>query len=165
MNQGICCNPAYRQRGDALIEALFGLLLMAVISLGLSYAASRAVLSQRYLNTQNIVISQMRESLVTAGSASSLCDAGSGPTIQVAGGSTALNINCEHESVTVATISDVTASTNGNSKGSPCPTTPPPVLTATLTDSVLTSLTLSTPPENDAAKALIGGDGRIEVSL
>ena len=147
-----CFSQALRQRGEALIEALLGVLLMAVIGLGLSYAASRAVLGQRYLNTQNVVVTQMREAVTKAGSISSLCDAGSGPVIQVAGKQTTLHINCQHQSVTVATLS---AGGTGSASS----------LTATLPNSVLTSLSLSTPTDDEGAKALVGGDGKIEVSL
>ncbi|MCU1737314.1 MULTISPECIES: hypothetical protein [Pseudomonas] len=51
------------QRGDILIEALFGILLMSIIGLGISYVASRAAVSQRDMKLENIVVSQMRSLL------------------------------------------------------------------------------------------------------
>ncbi|WP_040064068.1 hypothetical protein [Pseudomonas batumici] len=52
-----------RQRGDVLLESLVGILLMALIGLGITYAASRAAVSQRDMKLQNIVVSQMRSLL------------------------------------------------------------------------------------------------------
>ncbi|MPQ66817.1 MULTISPECIES: hypothetical protein [unclassified Pseudomonas] len=51
------------QRGDILIEALVGILLMAIIGLGITYIASRAAVSQRDMKLENIVVSQMRSLL------------------------------------------------------------------------------------------------------
>jgi len=52
-----------RQRGDILIESLVGILLMAIIGLGITYVASRAAVSQRDMKLENIVVSQMRSLL------------------------------------------------------------------------------------------------------
>jgi len=52
-----------RQQGDVLLESLVGILLMALIGLGITYAASRAAVSQRDMKLQNIVVSQMRSLL------------------------------------------------------------------------------------------------------
>ncbi|MBV6753291.1 hypothetical protein KV580_23475 [Pseudomonas chlororaphis] len=51
------------QRGDILVEALFGILLMSIIGLGITYVASRAAVSQRDMKLENIVVSQMRSLL------------------------------------------------------------------------------------------------------
>lgn len=63
--------PPTRQRGDILLESLIGILLMAIIGLGITYAASRAAVSQRDMKLQNIVVSQMRSLLEQNGA--SLC--------------------------------------------------------------------------------------------
>ncbi|NKF21177.1 type IV pilus modification PilV family protein [Solimonas marina] len=49
-----------RQRGDMLLEALIGTLLIGIVGLGMSYTASRVMVGQRYQNAQGIAISQMR---------------------------------------------------------------------------------------------------------
>ncbi|NWB83325.1 hypothetical protein [Pseudomonas gingeri] len=56
-------SAAKPQRGDILIEALVGILLMAIIGLGITYVASRAAVSQRDMKLENIVVSQMRSLL------------------------------------------------------------------------------------------------------
>ncbi|WP_248747159.1 hypothetical protein [Pseudomonas sp. MWU12-2037] len=56
-------SAAKPQRGDILIEALVGILLMAIIGLGITYIASRAAVSQRDMKLENIVVSQMRSLL------------------------------------------------------------------------------------------------------
>lgn len=53
----------YKQRGDILLESLIGIVLMAIVGLGLVYSASRVAVSQKDMNQQNIVVSQMREAL------------------------------------------------------------------------------------------------------
>ncbi|QXI27863.1 hypothetical protein [Pseudomonas vanderleydeniana] len=52
-----------RQRGDVLLESLIGILLMSTIGLGITYASSRAAVSQRDMKLQNIVVNQMRSLL------------------------------------------------------------------------------------------------------
>ncbi|WP_248796088.1 hypothetical protein [Pseudomonas sp. MWU13-2105] len=51
------------QRGDVLLESLIGILLMAIVGLGITYAASRAAVSQRDMKLENIVVAQMRSLL------------------------------------------------------------------------------------------------------
>lgn len=65
---------AAQQRGDALIESLLAILLAAVIGLGLSYAASRMLSTQRMMSAQNMAHQQVREGLMRAGfSAAKTC--------------------------------------------------------------------------------------------
>lgn len=52
-----------RQRGDVLMESLIGLVLMSVIGLGVTYATSRTLVSQRDMNVQNLAVAQMRNLL------------------------------------------------------------------------------------------------------
>ena len=65
MTKPACCIDT--QRGDALLEALVGILLLAILGLGLSYAAARMLASQRYAATHGIVVAQMRNALETQG--------------------------------------------------------------------------------------------------
>ncbi len=60
-----------RQRGDVLMESLIGLVLMSVIGLGVTYATSRTLVSQRDMNVQSLAVIQMRSLLQQYGS--SLC--------------------------------------------------------------------------------------------
>ena len=52
-----------KQRGDILIEALIGMLLLAIIGLGLVYIISRVSVSQKDMNLHNLVMSTLREKL------------------------------------------------------------------------------------------------------
>lgn len=60
------CGPR-RHRGDILIESVIGLLLMAIVGLGITYVSSRAVVSQRDMTLQNIAVNQMRDLLAMYG--------------------------------------------------------------------------------------------------
>lgn len=140
------CNNARQQRGSTLLEALIGVLLMAAIGLGLCYAVSRGMLSQRTLNTQNVVISQTRQWLLTSDETvlSSACSGtGSGPTLTIGDASTTLVLSCNSGSVVIGTDD----------------------LNVTLASgSLATSFSVATPSTNDT-KAMFGGEGVIEVSL
>ena len=140
------CNNKRQQRGVTLIEALIGVLLMAVVGLGLCYALSKGMLSQRTLNTQNVVISQTREWLLTSDETvlSSACNGtGSGPTLTIGDASTTLVLSCNSGSVVIGTDD----------------------LNVTLADgSLATSFSVATPSTN-VTKAMFGGQGVIEVSL
>lgn len=62
-------NTPLKQRGDILLESLIGIVLMAIVGLGLVYSASRVAVSQKDMNLQNIVVSQMRALLQQEGRA------------------------------------------------------------------------------------------------
>lgn len=51
------------QRGDFLLEALIGMVLMAIISMGVVYVTSKASVSQRDMQVQEIAIKQLRTRL------------------------------------------------------------------------------------------------------
>lgn len=57
--------PALRsdQRGDFLLEALIGMVLMAIVSMGVVYVTSRASVSQRDMQVQDMAINQLRSRL------------------------------------------------------------------------------------------------------
>ena len=70
------------QRGDMLIEAMIGLLLMSIIGLALSMAAGRASNAQKDMNVRNIAVTQMRDLLQRNGSG----------TLDLCSQSTAINL-------------------------------------------------------------------------
>lgn len=69
-----------RQRGDILLESLIGIVLMAIVGLGLVHSAAKVAVSQKDMNEQNILVSQMRALLQERGQR--LCS-GSVPSIRV----------------------------------------------------------------------------------
>lgn len=58
-----------RQQGTSLIEALITMIILAILGIGLAYVSGRASVSQRFMNSQNLAVSQMRSILQTATSA------------------------------------------------------------------------------------------------
>lgn len=60
-----------RQRGNALMEALVGVFIMAVIGAGTAQIAARIAVGQRELRVEGIAVAQLRQMLVTQGP--SLC--------------------------------------------------------------------------------------------
>lgn len=67
-----------KQQGDFLLEALIGMVLMAIISMGVVYVTSKASVSQRDMQVQEIAISQLRNLLQNG---VGLCDAGQTVTL------------------------------------------------------------------------------------
>lgn len=63
------------QKGEAMMEALISIVLMAVVGLGITYAMSRSLQTQRFVNTQQNAITELREALVSTG-VKNLCDQG-----------------------------------------------------------------------------------------
>jgi prepilin peptidase dependent protein A len=142
------------QRGDALLEALFGIVLMAIIGLGLAYASARATSSQRYLNTQNIAISGMREQLMNASSVADLCANNNSSAIKVGDANLQTEVGgCQQNQVTVSVA--IGSSEGGNNASASA-------VQASVT--LVTSLTLATTASNESAAA-VGGDGRIIVGM
>lgn len=131
------------QRGDAMLEALIAIVLLGTIGLGLSYAAARTLNSQRYLNTQNAAVTQMRQALQQTG-VTTLCAAAVGPSTTIANQTFVLDRDCQSTAV------DVTAMLPDGSE--------PIGLSSTVTP--VTTMGLST-PSTTASRALFGGDGRI----
>lgn len=73
-----------KQRGDFLLEALIGMVLMAIVSMGVVYVTSKASVSQKDMQVQEIAIAQLRHRLQ---SGVDLCAANQ--TITLPGGATA----------------------------------------------------------------------------
>ena len=136
-----------RPRGDALLEALVGIAVAAVLGLGLSYAAGRMLHSQRYASTQGAAVNQMRAALAEQG-LPGLCDGTQTARLTVApAGSPGTTVAlapppCTRDAVTVGVAGshalDVTST------------------------GVVTRMQLST-PRTEAAQALLG-PGTLAVS-
>ena len=141
-----CTDPRRAQRGDALLEALVGILLLALLGLGLSHAAARMLAAQRYAAAHGIVVAQMRNALETNG-VQDLCSGAATATLPIVDRKTGEPIfsaialpapECSRDTVTITPPADST-------------------LPATTVDSVVTRMTLSTPDdESSSARALLG---------
>lgn len=67
--------PPLKQRGDFLIESLIGLLLMAIIGMGVVFVTSRMSVSQKDMRMQEIAVNQMRAWLLKHGTGDiNICD-------------------------------------------------------------------------------------------
>jgi prepilin peptidase dependent protein A len=133
-----------RQRGDALLESLVGIVIASIMGLGLAYTASRMVASQVYVTTQNAVIDQMASALAVNGM-STLCAGTTQASVTVAGSTLTLPApTCTNAAVTVT-----------SSAGPPA---------VTLPAGVVTSMTLSTPSANTSASNMLGGNGVLTIS-
>lgn len=132
------------QRGDALFEALIGLVIMVVLGLGLSYAAARVLYNQRFASTQGIALQQMRGALETTG-IQNLCN-GSAATLSITptGGSAQVvqmpAPSCNRDAVTVGVAADASLQATLTSSGT----------------SVVTRMVFSTPTDDSTAKGLLG---------
>lgn len=65
-SKGVTSSPG-RQRGDFLIESMIGLVLAAIIGLGVIQVTSRVSVSQHDMRMQEIAINQMRAALIRNG--------------------------------------------------------------------------------------------------
>ncbi|MCY1396256.1 hypothetical protein D3C76_684690 [compost metagenome] len=80
------CAERRRQRGDVLIDALIGAVLMSLVCLGLTLGVARTLANQRDGNLQALAVAQMRDLLQRNGSGGlDLC--GSGASIRLPGAS------------------------------------------------------------------------------
>lgn len=130
-----------RQRGDALFEALIGLVLMAIVGLGLAYTSSRAINAQRYLNTQNLAITEVRSQLQLQ---TDLCDGTPDPiAISLANENFDFTPTCTAETIRISVADDVAPEAN-------------------LSVETLSSVSTS---ETDATRRLFGGDGTLVINL
>lgn len=139
-------NLCRAQRGDALLEALIGILLLAILGLGLSYSVARIIASQRYAATHGIMVAQMRNALETDG-LSNLCSAAPDAILIDPAGGSKISVQlpaaqCEKHDVTITT-SDAEFS-------------------VTLPQAAVTRMSFSTPDEGSARDLL--GPGSIVLS-
>ena len=140
-----CTDPRRAQRGDALLEALVGILLLALLGLGLSHAAARMLAAQRYAAAHGIVVAQMRNALETQGIAH-LCSNPHTFSITPADGS-AISVelpaaHCEKHDVAISTGE--------------------PALSVTLPQAAVTRMVFSTQDTGSARELL--GPGSIALS-
>lgn len=59
--------PASKQRGDILIESLIGMVLMAIIGMGVVFVTSKMSVSHKDMRMQEIAVNQMRALLINNG--------------------------------------------------------------------------------------------------
>ncbi|MDH0898997.1 hypothetical protein N5C12_06480 [Comamonas aquatica] len=142
-------NLCRAQRGDALLEALIGILLLAILGLGLSYSVARMLVSQRYAATHGIMVAQMRNALETGG-LSNLCSAAPDTISIVPAGGSEISVQlpaaqCEKHDVTIVTITKSGAA-----------------FSVTLPQAAVTRMSFSTPDEGSARDLL--GPGSIVLS-
>lgn len=133
------CSAATGQRGVSLIEAMVSVLILAILFLGMAYVLSRGLVSQRYNNTQNIALLEIRENLQRAGKGvTDLCDGATPDALSIVD-SIDVTRDCTPASVDikVGTLDTVTVTTS--------------------------SITLKT-EKNTASENLFGGDGEIVLS-
>jgi Tfp pilus assembly protein PilV len=136
------------QRGDALIEALIAILVMAAVGMGLAYAAGRAVNTQAQSNAHYLLVAGVRDYLQQINA----CDVGS---MTVCLGKDWTECNdcaskgqdvCPHVVVTLNCVA-ATIDVNG-------------------TSTQLNRLaSITTTPDDSAASVLFGGDGYVVISL
>lgn len=127
-------NSGNKQTGISLIEALVSLLVLAILFLGIAQVLARSLVSQRYMNTQNLAVLEMRERLQQSGDAT-FCD---NPGNLSWVGNVGLTADCQTTTVTIA-VGSVSAVVNAQ------------------------SVTLNTAADT-VSSGLFGGDGVISVS-
>lgn len=79
------------QKGDFLIEALIGVLLMGIVGMGVSFMSSRVAVEQQTLATQQIISNQLRN-VVERGDFASLCDKSVGHKVNSPEGAKAIEV-------------------------------------------------------------------------
>ena len=127
--KGLAC-----QRGISLIEAMVAMLILAILFLGIAQVLARGLVSQRYMNTHNLAMLEMRERLQQSSETNICINPGHLDWV----GNISLAASC-HES-------EVTVSAGGISV---------PVTAF--------SISLSTAKSNTSSE-LFGGDGAIRMS-
>lgn len=138
-----------RQRGDALLEALIGILLMSVVGLGLIFSLTRMFKVQRYTTTQTTALVTMRNLVATTNTMQSLCVPPGG-------------VQGAPHAIASLPVPGSTSPSNTVSIMLTCPAAATITVGTTgfMQDvSYMTRISLATPDNNDAAKSLISGDG------
>lgn len=137
------------QRGDALLEALIGILLMSVIGLGLSFALARTFNAQRYISTQNIAIMQMRNLLSRSSLSQTSCSSSQSISVYLNSNvSTPTNIPV---TISCSPASNIVVGITGNTGFDK-------------TINVITRVAISTSANNAVAKSFFGGDGIVSLT-
>ena len=89
-----------RQRGDALIEAMIGVLVTAILFVGVNTSLAKTLTSQRYSNAQHLALLQMRDEIQTGG-ITDICSGGADDAA-VAGWTVTQTATCNNAALTVA---------------------------------------------------------------
>lgn len=55
------------QRGISLVEAMVAVLIVAILFLGIAHVLSKGLVSQRFMNTHNLALLEMREKMQQPG--------------------------------------------------------------------------------------------------
>ncbi|MBT0568900.1 hypothetical protein KIK84_01050 [Curvibacter sp. CHRR-16] len=110
MKPSLCNKPLSSQRGDALIEALVGMLLMSVISLGLAFVMTKTLNNQRNTSVGSRTLVEMRQVLSDTG-VSTLC--GSSGTAVSTSSQVAVTPTCS----TIASVTVDPKKADGSSLG------------------------------------------------
>lgn len=141
------------QRGDALLEALIGMVLMSVIGLGLSFSLARTFSAQRYTTVQNIAIIQMKNMLSTSGLSSTYCSSApsSQPLISVHLDPTAATTTNIPMTVSCSPASNIVVGVTGNTAFNK-------------SISAITRVGISTSANNAIAQKFLGGDGVVSLN-
>lgn len=136
-----------QQRGEMLLEALVGMVLLGVLGLGLSYATARILAQQRYANTQDLALGQMRFALESQG-LQALCGGVAEPLkpLQIGAAQLSPTLQCQTQPV------NVTVPAGGGL----------PAMSAPIT-SVVTQLRYAT-PDGDAQATQLLGHGSLVLS-
>ena len=86
------------QRGVSLIEAMVAMLILAILFLGIAQVLARGLVSQRYMNTQNLAVLEMRERLQQNNEANLCSNPGNLSWL----GNVELAINCNKSEVIIS---------------------------------------------------------------
>ncbi len=126
-------NNVKKQNGDFLIEALIGMVLLAIIGLGIVHTSSRATVVQRNMYLQEIAINSLRTALLQHRTGTiDVCN--NPPTIKFPiafGSNPTTDIPAEQQGCT--TTSDVTF----GSAGAPAVTVARPIVLSVLSNDLL----------------------------
>lgn len=134
-------NKRISQQGLSLIEAMVAALLISILFLGLAHVLARSLVSQRYMNTHNLALLEIRERIQQSGEANFCSSPGSLSWVGEVGevGDIQLTANCVDTTVTIS-VGNISAQVNSH------------------------ALAVCTKENNTTATQLFGGDGVIRIA-
>ncbi len=97
-----------REKGDALIEALIGTLLTAILCVGVNTALAKTLHAQRYSNAKRLAVLQMRQEIQNGG-ITDICSGGA-DSATVAGFTVSQSATCGSVGFTMAINADLSVS-------------------------------------------------------
>lgn len=128
-------NKRISQQGLSLIEAMVAALLISILFLGLAHVLARSLVNQRYMNTHNLALLEIRERIQQSGEANFCSSPGSLSWV----GKIQLTANCVDTTVTIS-VGNISAQVNSH------------------------ALAVSTQSNDSTAVQLFGGDGVIRIA-